>query len=238
MTPEQARARFTTLVSQDELPLDECLALIAAEDQNGREVPAMLAGLDALAEGIDVPDGLPILQAVGRLNQRLFEEVGLKGDPDNYDDPRNSFLDRVIERRLGLPILLSAVYMEVARRVGLAVEGIGFPGHFLVAPVGGTEGLFVDPFHGGRALRKDGLREWMQRFAGRPVAAWELDRALEPVDNRAILVRVNTNLKGSYFRRGDLGSTLRAVERLLLLRPEDVEAQQERAWLRATMKGD
>lgn len=238
MTREQAHARFGALVAQDEIPLDEALGCIAAEDQDGRDVTAMLAELDELASELEIPDGLPMLQAVARLNRLLFEQHGFKGDPEHYDDPRNSFLDRVLERRRGLPILLCIVYMEVARRAGLAVEGIGFPGHFLVAPVGGADGLFVDPFHGGATLRRDGLRLWLQRFSTRPVADWEIDAALRPADHRAILFRVNTNLKGSYFRRGDLGSTLRAVDRLLLLQPDHPEIQQERAWLKATMRGD
>ena len=237
MNRDDARARFRALVEQsDTPPLDECVALIAAEDQDGRSVPDMLAGLDRLARGVG--KGGKVFESVARLNHRLFVEEGLRGDEEHYDDPRNSFMDRVLERKLGLPILLSVIYLEVARRVDLPMCGVGFPGHFLVSPIDAEPRFFIDAFHGGQVRRVDDLRAGLSRAAGRPVAAWELDQALAPVDNRAILVRINNNLKGSYFRRGDLGSTLRAVDRLLALRPDDTDAQQERAWLRATMGGD
>ena len=128
-----------TLIAQhgDHLPLDTAAALLSAEEQGQPVDPSVLsARLDEIALGARLREGASLFEAVARINHRLFHELGFEGDRDNYDAPENSFLDRVLDRRKGLPILLSVLYIEVARRAGIAVSGIGFPSHYIVQPDG------------------------------------------------------------------------------------------------------
>ncbi|HEY8218026.1 MAG TPA: transglutaminase-like domain-containing protein [Acidimicrobiia bacterium] len=174
-------ARFVEIVqrSDAELPLDEALFLIAAHDHDV-DLDTQLARLDALAR--DAPsdaDGLA---------RHLFGEDGFAGNEVDYTDTRNSYLDRVLDRRLGIPITLSILMMEVGRRRGLELAGIGMPGHFLV---GGSGGAYYDPFHGGRRLDADGARAV---FTAIRADATFHDEFLEPVGSHAILARVLANL--------------------------------------------
>ena len=234
MSPEDARQTLATLLRGDEpVPLDLAVCLIAAEEQRGRDTDALLAELDAVAAAVRIPEGAGPFDALARINHHLFTELGFKGDEDSYDDPRNSMIDHVLRRRRGLPILLCVLMMEVGRRLGVRIDGIGFPGHFLVSPADIQPRFFVDPFRGGAIVREDTLRARLARMVGTPVGGPLWDRATAPVDTIAILVRMTNNLKGSYFRRGDLGGTLRSVERLLLLEPSDAENHRDRGWLLA-----
>jgi regulator of sirC expression with transglutaminase-like and TPR domain len=175
-------ARFTELVQRPDadIPIDESMLVIAAHDHDV-DVDAQLARLDELAR--DAPsdaDGIA---------RHLFDEGGFLGNQVDYSDPRNSYLDCVLDRRLGIPITLSILMTEVARRRGVALAGIGMPGHFLVgAPDGQT---FYDPFHGGQRLDRDGARAL---FATMRMDAAFHDEYLEPVGPRAILARVLANL--------------------------------------------
>lgn len=233
----RARAAFRAVVERegDALPLDEGCAWIAAEERPSLDVPKLLGRLDELARGLYVPPEAPAYEVVARLNHHLFEEWGFSGDLDDYEAPRNSLLDQVIQRRQGLPILLCVVYLEVARRVGAAVDGIGFPGHFLVAPRAKEEPrFFVDPFHGGRILREQQLWERLRTVArGQPVSRATFEQLTAPVNSRYVLVRINNNLKGAWLRRGDVPAALRAVERLLLLEPDLLEEQRDRGLMLA-----
>lgn len=214
-----------------EPPLDRAAALLAAEEEPGADPDAMLAGLDRLAEGVRLRAEAPAFESLARLCHHLFVEQGFKGDEDRYDDPVNSLLHQVLERRRGLPILLSLLTMEVGRRAGLDLDGIGFPGHFLVSPRGASPRFFVDPFRGGQIIREETLQARLARIAGNPVgpAGWE--RAVAPSGPRAILIRMSNNLKGAWFRRSDFPATLRQVERLLALEPEEPEHSRDRGWL-------
>lgn len=162
----------------------------------------------------------------------LFFDQGFCGDRLTYDDPQNSFLHRVLQRKRGLPITLSVLTIEVARRVGLSAFGIGFPGHFLVglqrdAGDNLTDILVIDPFARGRPLAKPDLNDLLHQQFGP-------QRHLAPEDLMAssdaqILVRMLTNLRGSYARRRDAEHLARTLSRLLLFRPEDPELFVERA---------
>lgn len=162
----------------------------------------------------------------------LFFDQGFCGDRHTYDDPQNSFLHRVLQRKRGLPITLSVLTIEVARRVGLSAFGIGFPGHFLVglqrdAGDNLTDILVIDPFARGRPLAKSDLNDLLHQQFGP-------QRHLAPEDLMAssdaqILVRMLTNLRGSYARRRDAEHLARTLSRLLLFRPEDPELFVERA---------
>lgn len=208
-------ATLSELLNQygDHLPLDQGAALLAADEQPGTDPKETLAALDALAAGVRMPPGCEGVEAVARLHHHLFEELGFGGDAETYDDPRNSCLDRVIERRRGLPITLSVLYVEVARRVGLLVDPVGFPQHFLVRPHG-LERAFVDPFHGGRILHEAELRGWLDRQG---VAPAERDALLGPLCARRVLWRMTLNLWTSYKRREDRDGLLRSLRRLRVL---------------------
>jgi len=226
------RAAFTDLLDLygDQPPLDQACALMCAEEQPG-VLPEQVTGrLDAISEQMFVPEGANLFEAVARINHYLFEKMGLHGDEADYDHPRNSLLDQVLDRRKGLPILLSVVYMELARRVGVEVDGVAFPGHFLVSPQApeGTERFFIDPFHKGEILNRSRLEGRLHKMGARSTS-----RYLVPCSRRFVLIRIHNNLKRAYLKRDNLMGALRCVDRMLLLDPSDIEEQRDRGLLLA-----
>jgi len=168
-------------------------------------------------------------QKMRAINRHLFEEVGYAGNHDEYYDPRNSYLNEVLDRRLGNPISLALVQMEVARRVGLPLDGISFPGHFLVRlPV--DDGMLVmDPFNRGRPLDVDELRQRARAHMGGDAPDDDaLSQILHPASHRTILVRVLRNLHGVYQERGDWERAARSADRVLKLVPDNAEALRDR----------
>jgi len=153
----------------------------------------------------------------------VLRGTGLRGDIDDYDDPRNSLLDQVLDRRLGIPISLSVLTIAVARRAGVRLVGVGMPGHFVVSDAGGPEGRFWDPFGGWAELGLDDCARLVMRSAG---VALEAEH-LVPATPREILVRMLANLKGSYTRRGLLRDALWTVELGRLAVPADPALARE-----------
>jgi regulator of sirC expression with transglutaminase-like and TPR domain len=196
----------------DDLPLDRGAALLAAHEQPGVDPRAVLDALDELAAGVRIAPETEPIEAVARLHHRLFQELGFQGDDEEYDHPRNSRIDLAIQRRRGLPITLCVIYVEVARRKGLAVDPIGFPSHFLVSPRCEPR-FFVDPFAAGRIVREDDLLERLEDMG----LGHEANRWLAPVSARQVLVRMSHNLLGAYQRRGDRAGIERARLRLRVL---------------------
>ncbi|MGH9157555.1 MAG: SirB1 family protein [Acidimicrobiales bacterium] len=194
-------SRFEALVAgpQAELGLDEAAALIAAHATPGLDTAALLGRLDALAAGCEEP-------SLAALRHHLFEVVGFDGNHRRYDDPRNSFLDAVLDRRVGIPISLAVVMIEVGRRVGVELAGVGLPGHFLVCQRHRSEDreAFVDPFRSGRLLDRDGCQALYQSLFGTRAAFH--DGLLAPVGPRAILARMLANLRTIYGASGDARS--------------------------------
>jgi regulator of sirC expression with transglutaminase-like and TPR domain len=163
------------------------------------------------------------------INRHLFEELGYAGDHDEYYDPRNSYINEVFERRLGNPISLAVVQIEVARRLGVPLDGVSFPGHFLVRlPV--DDGILVmDPFNGGRPLGADELRERAKPHLGGDVPDDNaLLQILDPAPHRAILVRVLRNLHGVYAQREEWDRAARSADRVLKLVPDQPDALRDR----------
>lgn len=183
-----ATARFTELVQRADhsIPLDEAMLCIAAHDHPVDE-RSVFDELDALsAAAPDDPDALA---------HELFVTQGFRGNTGDYGDPRNSFLDEVLARRVGIPITLSILMIEVGRRRGLDLGGVGMPGHFLV---GGAPGVYYDPFHGGARLDVDGARRLFATVQGdMPFRRDYLAR----VGPRAICARVLANLVNTYVDR-------------------------------------
>jgi regulator of sirC expression with transglutaminase-like and TPR domain len=225
VTPSNPRERFAELSGRADARLDlaECALLIAAEEYPSLDVGSYLLRLDALAEragppiaGADSP-----MERVERLNRFLFVDEGFAGNRERYEDPRNSFLNEVLDRRRGIPITLSLVFTEVARRVGIPAWGVGFPGHFLVA-VEADGRILVDPFDG-RLIDAGVCQRRLEALLG---AGAVLDAAvhLRAATPREILVRMLTNLKHVYLRERDFGRALGCCERILLLAPDDPTA--------------
>jgi regulator of sirC expression with transglutaminase-like and TPR domain len=168
------------------------------------------------------------------LNRVLFEEEGLRGNRDDYYDPRNSFLNDVLDRKLGIPISLSVVYMEVARRVGFATAGVGLPGHFLLKHYDARSGeIFIDPFNRGCIMGRD---ECEQRLLEATAGKLEMRQEfLRPITHRLILTRMLNNLRQIYFSRHDFHKALEVIELLLAIPPRSPELLRERALARLNL---
>lgn len=191
----------------------EAVALaIAADAYPGLRTRAYLAQLDEMAAPLaERLEGLDEEGRVEAFAAYVYDELGFHGNTDDYYDPRNSYLNEVLERRTGIPISLAVVLIALGRRVGLTVEGVGFPGHFIVR-VGGDEGCFLDPFTEGQVLEREDLLEIARRALGehRDLAPEQL----EPVDTRSMAVRMLFNLQNIYERRGDHARALVVCDRL------------------------
>ena len=193
-----------------EVPLDEAALLIAAHANPTLDVAAQLARLDDLAARVDEAS----TDGVCRL---LFETLGLRGNRKHYDDPRNSFLDQVLDRRLGIPISLSVLLIEIGRRCGLALEGVGMPGHFLVRDTGSPD-LLIDAFAGGQRLDHAACQRLLQAIGGPDITL--VPTMLAPAGRRATLARMLANLDHVYRGgRADVRSLL-WVTRLRVSIPE------------------
>ena len=173
-------------------------------------------------------------ERVAVLNQFLFEDLGFRGNTEEYYDPRNSYLNDVLDRKIGIPISLSIVYMAVGRRVGLPLEGVSFPGHFLVRLRMRAGVLVLDPFAGGAPQSEADLRERLQRVipAGAtdnvPISELPLDQFIEAASNRQILARVLRNLKAIYRETDKPERMLEVLNRMLLVAPESAADLRER----------
>ena len=200
---DRAMAHFADLVARpdDEIPLDEAALLIAAQARPELDVGAELGRLDELAGGC--PEA-----TFDGLSGYLFAELGFRGNTEHYQDPDNSYLDQVLRRRVGIPITLSVLTIEVGRRLGVALDGIGMPGHFLVRHRA-DPATFLDPFGHGRRLDADGCRAIFTALGG---TAWD-EAYLAPVGARAILTRMLLNLQGLF-----LPGNLRSAAWVLQLR--------------------
>ena len=234
MLEGKARARFAALLERDPPPLDEAALAIAQEEYPRMEPEEYLVRLDALAERVrrKAPLGRSAT-ALHALRKVLFEEEGYRGNESDYGDPRNSFLNEVVDRRLGLPITLSLLYIEVARRAGLELHGVGFPGHFLAkyTSASGAE-VFVDAFHGGEMLSAD---ECVARYRAR-TGGRDLDRRhLAAVAPRQLLARLLFNLKRTYLERRDDVRAWWVLDRILLVVPGQLEALRDRGLVTARL---
>jgi regulator of sirC expression with transglutaminase-like and TPR domain len=182
------------------------------------DAPHYLGRLDGLAGEIEAARrGASPVERLHGLREYLFEELGFKGNRANYFDPRNSFLSDVLDRRMGIPISLSLVLIEVGRRLGLPMEGIGLPGHFITGVRLDDAPILLDPFHGGAILTPEACRELVSRAVGKRVRLTEASFA--PVGNRQFLTRMLANLKGIYWRTEQWEKAARVSDHLIVLDP-------------------
>jgi len=234
---DTSRTLLRRFIAQEPIDLVRAALAVAREEYPDLDEGRYLRLLDRLAEGVQagLPGGAIPERRVGRMNAYLFHELGFCGNQADYYDPRNSFLNEVLERRVGIPLTLCIVYMEVGRRCGLAVEGVGFPGHFLCKVRLAEDELIIDPFHRGQLLGTEELKRRLVSAVGEQV---RFDpRLLRAAKPREILVRMLQNLRSVYEGRNDIPRALSAVDRLLLLAPDNVRGLRERAQLYEQLGG-
>ncbi len=225
---------FQNIVSGPDrnINLAEAALLIAAPEYPGLDLSACLQQLDDMATVCrgrlgSSPDAAHTLTALGGY---LFRDLGYKGDLQTFTDPRNSFLNEVLQRRRGIPITLSVVYMEVGRRLGLPVHGVSFPGHFLVkVEVDGVDRV-IDPFSAGAELDHAELERRLEHVAS-PKEKWDLEQLLTPASKRDILARMLRNLKNIHVNSEDYTRALRIQDLLLDLQPDAPNEVRDRALL-------
>ena len=212
---DEALREFGHLVRSPERAIDlsRGALLIARIEYPSLDLTATLGRLDALAARSKAAALAEPRARLERLRRFLFEEEGFRGNAEDYYDPRNSCLNQVLERKLGIPITLSVLTMEIGRRLGLSIFGVGLPGHFVVrAEVGGERSLF-DPFNAGALMSAEGAAEVVARAVGQPVRlAEEHFAAVRPTQ---ILTRMLLNLEGIYLRAEAWEKALSAIDRLL-----------------------
>jgi regulator of sirC expression with transglutaminase-like and TPR domain len=212
---------FAELLGRDdhEIPLDRASLLIAAAEYPDLDVEAACATLDGYGErlrarlfGLEAPE-----QQAHVIAEVLHGELGFSGNPGEYYDPRNSYLNEVLDRKLGIPISLSAVYLEVGRRAGLTLEGVGMPGHFLVRLRHPSRSLLLDPFDGGTVLTQDDCATRLLALYG-PRVRFQPE-LLAAVSTRAILFRMLANLKAIYASEKDWARVVRTIDLMLMVEP-------------------
>ena len=223
--------RFAALLCREDFSLAEACLLIAQDASPGLDVGHYLARIDALAATVQrrLSSDAYTGQKVVVLNRYLFNELGFCGNLGDYFDPRNSYLDQVLERRTGVPITLSILYMEIGQRLGLRLQGVSFPGHFLVKlrVTGGQ--LVIDPFCGGEAQSVADLRALLaQVMPQREADTLPLPPLLEAATPRQILARVLRNLKGIYLQSEEAQNTLKVMQRMVMVAPHAAEEVRDR----------
>lgn len=222
---------FAEIVSRDPFDLAEASFMLAQDIYPGIDIAAYLGQLDDIAAAIRkrIAGDAFAEQKVIALNYYLFNEMRFSGNVEDYYDPRNSYLNQVMERRIGIPITLSILYLEVGKRLGLNLKGISFPGHFLVKLAVKRGQLVLDPFIGGEAQSEADLRARLAQVLppGKAEKA-QLDRYLEPATPRQIIARVLRNLKNIYMQTGKLEQALAVMQRMLLVMPESAEELRDR----------
>jgi regulator of sirC expression with transglutaminase-like and TPR domain len=230
-----SRGRFARLVARPEPEIDLALGALVIAEYGRAPIAeeAILGELHSIAERVrirlDAGDSTTTL--IARLHDVLYRELGFRGpSAAEYGDPANSHLDEVVGRRIGLPISLAIVEMEVAARLGLQLAGIGLPGHFIV---GGPDGLLIDPAAGGRALTPDDCQALIRRAVGDGVLFHV--GMLRPAGRREILARVLRNLKAARLARRDWPAAVDAIDLLLVLEPTDPEHGRDRGLLLGRM---
>lgn len=221
---------------EDQIDLGRAALAIASQEYPDLKIDDYLSRLDGLGQVVElrIGDERNPYRIIAALNTVLFKELGFQGNRSEYYDPKNSFLNDVITRKKGIPISLSVVYMEVARRVGLSLEGIGFPGHFLVKYDDGDVEILIDVFDGGEIRAREDLdRMLKQLYRGQVSYQPGFVAAL---GKRDILRRMLNNLKWIYLERGEPLKTLSVLDQLVILDPSAASEIRDRGLLYITLE--
>lgn len=221
--PAAARQRFLELTQRPEPLLDlvEASLVIALEEYPALDIDGYLRRVDGWSEAIRerVEGSRDIERIVEEINRLLFEEEGFHGEAGDYYDPRNAFLNEVLDRHAGLPLALSIVYLEISRRLGIDMSGVALPGRFLVKVCGEWGTIFIDPFDEGRVLTTAECQKIMDEVYGGGVRLRE--HHLRSSTRREIVGRVLSHLKSIYLSSNDLSRAIGSVDRLLILDGKD-----------------
>src|ERR1039458_7745389 len=209
--------------------LDEAALLLARTEYPALDVAAQSARLDALAARAGCDPGQSPHANIASLNRLLFDLENFAGNENEYDDPRNSYLNDVLDRKVGIPITLSLVYQEVARRCGLPVVGVGFPGHFLAKYVTASGEIILDPYHRGAIVSLQECEEKLKAQFGE--AAEFRPSYLEAASTKQTLSRMLNNLKGAFFRRKDFAKVLTIIEMAVAVDPASRQEVHDRAMI-------
>jgi regulator of sirC expression with transglutaminase-like and TPR domain len=231
MNNPDAIREFAAYVAREpeQILLDEAALLLARTQYPGLDIPAQLARLDDLAGRADCNPDLPPQANITRLNQLLFEVENFAGNEEEYDDPRNSYLNEVLDRKTGIPITLSLIYQEVARRCGLPVVGVGFPGHFLAKYLTPTGEILLDPYHRGAIVSLQDCEEKLKTQFGEQ--AEFRPSYLAATSAKQTLSRMLNNLKASFFRRKDFARVLTMIEMAVAVDPASRQEIHDRAMI-------
>lgn len=260
MSDQDMLREWSRLVQREDESIDvaEAALAIARTEYPQLDASEQLSRLDRMAAGVHLPDEASALANIGALNHHLFEQEGFKGNDQDYDDPRNSFLNDVLDRRTGIPITLSLVYTEIARRLGLPIVGVGFPGHFLVKYLSqpsirsvsgpaeaepsepepgddaGESAIIIDPFNRGAILNRESCARLLKTHFGE-------DAELKPEyfaasTPKSILARMLNNLKGCYFRRHNFPRVLLLIEMALAIDPASAGDVRDRGMVYFALK--
>ena len=226
--------RFEDIAAREEEDIDlaEAALAIAAEEYRDLNIPHYLARIEEMAATLKqrLRRDITTTDTIIALNHYLFDELGFTGNAADYYDPRNSYLNEVLDRRLGIPITLSIVYVEIGQRVGLALRGVSFPGHFLVKCAVRNGTIVLDPYVRGASLGMDDLRQRIGAVRGEALQASDDDlrRMLAAAGKKDILARVLRNLKGIYRQKRELERALSASMRIIALDPRAAEEYRDR----------
>ncbi len=228
-----ARRLFAEMASRkdEEIELAKAALFFAKEEYSDLDVEKYLTKLELMSEEIKrgVRHNTDPHFMISEISRYLFTEEGFRGNEDDYYDPRNSFLNDVLDRKTGIPITLSLLYMEIASRLGLTLSGVGLPGHFIVKYSGVEEEILIDPFNKGRILSNKDCKEILDRiYGGRMQFHSEF---LQPVTKKEILSRMLHNLKGIYLNSTNYLKALSIVDMILLIEPEAMDELRDRGLL-------
>ena len=228
--PEAVRefARYVAL-PVEQIRLDVAALLLARTEYPALDLAAQLKRLDTLAARAECDPGLSPQVNIASLNQLLYDEEKFAGNDEDYDDPRNSYLNDVLDRKVGIPITLSLVYQEVARRCGLPVVGVGFPGHFLAKYITASGEILLDPYHRGVTVSVQECEEKLKAQFGEE--AEFRPTYLQESSTKQILTRMLNNLKGAFFRRKDFARVLMMIEMALAVDPASRQEIHDRAMI-------
>jgi len=215
----------------EEIDLGRAALVLAKQRYPDIAVEPYLAALDAIAAAVrrQLGEDADPRRMVAQLNRQLYEVEGFRGNEREYYDPRNSYLNEVLDHKVGIPITLSIVYMEVGRRIALPLVGVGLPGHFLVRVLTTEGDLLIDPFAGGAELTEDDCQERLDRVYGGLLRLEK--KMLQPVTKKQILVRILNNLKTIYLNQGEFEAARDVVQNILALEPSSMSDLRDRGLL-------
>ena len=234
-SPEIMSERLRQIVSgpDEDISLAEAALLIAGHGYPDLNVAAYLSRIEELAYNLRlrIAEDESIPDRISALNQFLFGDLGFGPNSEDYYDPRNSFLNEVLERRTGIPITLSVIYLELGRKIGLPLQGVSFPGHFLVKCAVPEGAVVLDPYSGGASLDLQDLQKRLRDVRGGEVSRAIVAELLISATNKEIIVRLLRNLKAIYLREHNLDKALPIMNWIIATMPDQTEELRDRGMI-------